>query len=172
MFTVIFYFFLLLTVASAGVVLWSRNVMYSAFALMLTFLGIAALYVTAGADFIAVTQLMVYIGGILVLLIFGVMLTRKPADNQTHKPSAVLTEHGNRFWGIVLAGGFFTLLLIVLLRADFATIEQQNFESQPVTSKLSGIGISLMTDYVLPLEVIGVLLMIALMGAAYLAKKV
>src|SRR6266567_6723821 len=77
---VIFYFFAVLTVASAAIVVFSSSLIYSAFALLFTFFGVAALYVFLGADFLAATQLVIYVGGILILLLFGVMLTHKIYD--------------------------------------------------------------------------------------------
>ena len=72
--------FAALTVGSAAVVVLARSLIYSAFALLFTFFGVAGLYVLLGADFLAATQLLVYVGGILVLLLFGVMLTHKLYD--------------------------------------------------------------------------------------------
>ena len=77
---VIFYIFAAVTVGSAAVVVLARSLIYSAFALLFTFFGVAGLYVLLGADFLAATQLLVYVGGILVLLLFGVMLTHKLYD--------------------------------------------------------------------------------------------
>jgi NADH-quinone oxidoreductase subunit J len=74
-FEIIFYFFAVITIVSAGIVVFSRNIIYSAFSLLFTFFGVAGLYVLLNADFIAVAQLLIYVGGILVLLLFGVMLT-------------------------------------------------------------------------------------------------
>lgn len=170
LYIIIFYAFVLLTVLSAGVVLLTRNVLYAAFSLMITFLSIAALYVTVGADFLAVTQLMVYVGGILILLIFGVMLTRKPRHESSNRPNVVLTESRNVLLSIALAGGIFGLLMITLLRGNFGLAEQRNFDPRPLDSKVMAVGMGLMTNFVLPFELIGVLLMMALMGAAYLTK--
>ena len=168
----IFYFFVVLTVGSALVVLLSRNVLYSAFSLLLTFLGMAALYITAGGDFLAVTQIMVYVGGVLVLMIFGIMLTNKTKIKQAALvPNVIVSEHRNTFWGLVLAVGIFSVLVWAFRNASFARLEVHHFDSQPLTSKVNGIGIQLMTDFSLPFEITGVLLMIALMGAAYLAKE-
>ena len=75
--TIAFYFFAILIIASGIVVVLSKNVMHSAFALMFTFFSVAGLYVLLNADFLAITQIMIYIGGILVLIIFGVMLTTR-----------------------------------------------------------------------------------------------
>ena len=77
---VVFWIFAALTVGSAAVVVLSRTLIYSAFALLATFFGVAGLYLLLGADFLAATQLLVYVGGILVLLLFGVMLTQRIYD--------------------------------------------------------------------------------------------
>jgi NADH:ubiquinone oxidoreductase subunit K len=76
----VFWVFAIVTVSSAAVVVLSRQLIYSAFALLFTFFGVAGLYVLLGADFLAAVQLLVYVGGILVLLLFGVMLTHKVHD--------------------------------------------------------------------------------------------
>src|SRR6185295_7089354 len=77
---VVFYVFAIVTVASSAVVVLARSLIYSAFALLFTFFGVAGLYLLLGADFLAATQLLIYVGGILVLLLFGVMLTHKIYD--------------------------------------------------------------------------------------------
>ena len=77
---VVFWVLSIVTVGSAAMVVFSRNLVHSAFALLFTFFGVAALYVFLGADFLAGTQMVIYVGGILVLLIFGVMLTHKISE--------------------------------------------------------------------------------------------
>ena len=72
-----FYGFSALAIGAALTILFTRNVMYAALCLFIALLGVAALYVLAGADFLAITQLLIYVGGVLVLLIFGVMLTHR-----------------------------------------------------------------------------------------------
>jgi len=160
--TIAFYVFAALTVFSALALLWARQVLYSAFALLLTFLGIAGLYVLAGADFVAVTQIMIYVGGILVLLIFGIMLTNRPANGPP------LSERVNRLAGILAAGGLFAVFLIVFLKANLLALPQAA-ANQP--SSIPAIGIGLMTDFLLPFEIAGILLMVALMGAAFIASR-
>ena len=76
----IFYLVAALTIGSALIVAFSRNIVYSAFSLLGTFMGVAGLYAMLAADFVAVIQVLVYIGGILVLMIFAVMLTHRIAD--------------------------------------------------------------------------------------------
>ncbi|NJM93638.1 MAG: hypothetical protein HC842_02315 [Cytophagales bacterium] len=73
----VFYLFYGLSIVSAIFVAFTRHVLHAAFALMACFLGLAALFVFAGAEFLAVVQIMVYVGGVLVLLVFGVMLTTR-----------------------------------------------------------------------------------------------
>src|SRR3990172_9591644 len=74
---IIFYLFAAVTLVSAFFVVTNRNIVHSAFYLLFTFFGVAGIYVMLGADFVAIVQLIVYVGGILILLLFGVMLTNK-----------------------------------------------------------------------------------------------
>src|SRR3989304_5749654 len=78
--TVIFYLIAAVTVGSAAMVAFSRNIIHSAFSLLGTFAGVAAIYVFLGADFVAAVQVLIYVGGILVLILFAVMLTHRITD--------------------------------------------------------------------------------------------
>src|SRR6059058_5136529 len=77
--TAVFYLIAIITVGSAVMVAFSRNIIYSAFSLLGTFGGVAGLYVFLGADFVAAVQLLIYVGGILILILFAVMLTHRAA---------------------------------------------------------------------------------------------
>lgn len=160
-----FYCFATLTVLSAIALLWTQQLLYSAFALLFTFLGIAGLYVLAGADFVAVVQILIYVGGVLVLLIFGIMLTNRRVGEVFPVSGRV-----NRFAGILAAGGLFAVFLILFLKASISFPVSPALPDVPPSS-LAAIGIGLMTDYLLPFEIAGILLMVALMGAAYIAGK-
>src|SRR5512135_388048 len=81
-YNIIFYLFAAVTVISAFFVVTTRNIVHSAFFLLFTFFGVAGIYVLLWADFVAIVQLIVYVGGILILLIFGVMLTNKITNVQ------------------------------------------------------------------------------------------
>lgn len=166
----VFIAFIVLTVISACVVLWSNNVLYAAFSLLLTFFGIAALYVLVGADFIAITQLLVYVGGILVLLLFGVMLTNQNGNKENGK-NDIIGTNTNRFIGFAVALGLFSLLFYAFAKTNFIDTQSNLFESIESFSTTQNIGVLLMTDFVLPFEVSGVLLMATLIGAAYLSSK-
>lgn len=161
-----------LTIGGALAVLLTRNVLYSAFFLLLTLLGVAALFVLSSADFLAVAQIMIYVGGVLVLIVFGVMLTApaarapaEPTNRSSQRPNAVLTNHRTWLWPLLLAGGTFTVLFQVLTRGGFTLL---NREAKYQTT-VDTIGRQLMTEYLVPFEVAGVLLLVALVGAAYLA---
>ena len=95
----IFYLFAAITVLSAFFVVTNRNVVYSAFFLLFTFFGVAGIYVLLGADFVAIVQLIVYVGGILILLLFGVMLTNKITNVEIPYSDfrSLASRSGNRF---------------------------------------------------------------------------
>jgi NADH:ubiquinone oxidoreductase subunit 6 (subunit J) len=164
--TIIFYIIFIIIILSALFILFTKNVVYAAFALLLTFTGIAGIYVFLVADVVAVAQLMIYVGGILILLIFGIMFTSKGHDGK------ILTEHQHQ-----LGGGLLSIFIACLL---FLTIFNTHFENLPwiknatilsARSTIELVGLELMTDNVLALEVVGVLLLVALIGTALIAGR-
>ena len=157
---VIFYIFATLTVASATVVVFSRSLIYSAFALLFTFFGVAALYVFLGADFLAATQLVIYVGGILILLLFGVMLTHKLYDLD------LKTETFQFFPGLLTMIMVFLTLFAVMVKTSWHSHGERAFN--PTTREL---GELFMKDYILPFEVASVFLLVALIGAAMLVRR-
>lgn len=163
---IIFYIFSALTLAAGLFILFSRNLIYGAFALFVAFLGVAALYVLAGADFLAVSQIMIYVGGILVLLIFGIMLTQKKekSDDST-RHNRVEVPITRKIWGFLTGIGLFGLLLKVIFSSDF----RMAGEEMSTKSTIKTIGVELMTSHLLPFEIAAILLLVALIGAAYLA---
>jgi len=159
-YTVIFYLFAAITVFSAAFVVFSRNVIYSAFSLLFTFFGVAALYVFLSADFIAVTQVVVYVGGILVLLLFGVMFTNNIMD--TDLKTDVLHAVPGTF--------LFLGILAALLFPFYTTNGWMPSDTQLQGSVVERIGFETMSRYVLPFEMASILLLAALIGAAFLAR--
>ena len=157
---IVFYFFAVMTIASAAVVVFARSLIRSAFALLFTFFGVAGLYAFLGADFLAATQMVIYVGGILVLLLFGVMLTHKLYDlnlkSETFQVGPALV--------VVLA--VFGLLVTVMLRTHWHVSGQ--YAPAPTTA---AIGELLMKDYILPFEVASILLLMALIGAAMIVRR-
>jgi NADH-quinone oxidoreductase subunit J len=157
---IVFYFFAALTVGSAAVVVFARNLIRSAFALLFTFFGVAALYAYIGADFLAATQMVIYVGGILVLLLFGVMLTHKLYDLN-------LRSETYQFWpALVIVLAVFGILSTFMLRAKW----HGGAPSADIPTTAS-IGELLMKDFILPFEVASILLLIALIGAAMIVRR-
>ncbi|NTU93597.1 MAG: NADH-quinone oxidoreductase subunit J [Chlorobiaceae bacterium] len=158
--SIIFYLFAAVTVVSAAFVVFSKNVIYSAFALLFTLFGVAALYVFLSADFIAITQLVVYVGGILVLLLFGVMFTN--TIMQTDIKTDVMH---------VVPGTILLILMIAgMLYTFYTTGDWMPGEAQLQGSVVQRIGIETMSRYMLPFEMASVVLLVALLGAAFLAR--
>lgn len=157
---IIFYLFVAITVLSAGVVVLSNKLTYSVFALLFTFFGVAGLYVFLEADFLAAVQLLIYVGGVLVLLLFGVMLTNKITDVRISQASI------NRVMGGLLSLGMFGILAYVAI-----TTVWKSSGNRTITETVHTIGTLFMTKWLLPFEVASVLLLAALIGAAMLARR-
>ena len=157
---VLFFLIAALVVLSGYWVVMSPNLVHSAVSLLFTLFGVAGLYVYLYADFIAVSQVIIYVGGILVLIIFGVMLTNKLDDPKLSNQSQ------NQ-----LIAGVFCLALLVF---QFQIIFNTKWNVQDLITRestVNEIGYMLLTDYLLPFEVVSVLLLAALIGAAMLSRK-
>ena len=155
----VFWVFAIVTVVSAAVVVFARSLIYSAFALLFTFFGVAGLYVLLGADFLAATQLLVYVGGILVLLLFGVMLTHRIYDLDLR------TEKTQRTSGFIIAGGIFISIAAVVYRTEWP------MAARPPAPTTHEIGRMFLGEYLLAFEAASVLLLVALIGAAMIVRR-
>lgn len=161
-YSIIFYVFVLMVVGSAIIVAFSRYIMHSAFALLLTFFGVAGLYVFLAADFLAALQVLIYVGGILVLILFAVMLTHKISNVQLSNPVT-------KPW---IAGPIALVILLGLIWIIIKTPWQVKAVPTESVGTTAEIGKALMGPYLLPFEAASVLLLVALIGAAYLARPV
>jgi NADH-quinone oxidoreductase subunit J len=156
----VFYVFAVITVGSAAVVVLARSLIYSAFALLFTFFGVGGLYVLLGADFLAATQLLIYVGGILVLLLFGVMLTHKLYDLD-------LKSEVHQFWaGLFILAGIFGTLVITIYRTPWRV-----GPGRPPAPTTADIGREFMGAWLLPFEAASILLLVALIGAAMIVRR-
>ena len=138
-----------------------KNIMHGAYMLLLILLAIAGVFISLGAEFLAVSQLIVYVGGILVLLIFGIMLTTRISDG------AVRTTNHQLLLGMVLGIGVF-MLIAIWVTPLFEMDSPNEFEMFSIQE----IGMSLLSEYLILFEAIGLLLLVVLVGAAFIAKKV
>jgi NADH:ubiquinone oxidoreductase subunit 6 (subunit J) len=159
----IFYSLEFLAAVSAICILFTKNVFYGALLLIVCLLSVAGIYILTNAEFIAVTQILIYAGGVLVLIIFGVMLTSKISG----KP--LIVNNQNWFAGSLVGLSFLILLFKLFYETNFYTSHQVAKESN--YHAINQIGILTMTDYVLPFEVAGILLLVALIGAAVVASS-
>lgn len=162
--TFVFYGFALITIASAFAVVSVRNIVHAAFALMVTLFGVAGLYVFLQADFLAATQVIVYVGGILVLILFGVMMTSGRLEMRIH------IQRGQ----LLLGGGISLALLMLLLTVIANTPKWENLtdDGTPLKPTTERIGKLILEDkFLLPFEVASVLLLVALIGAALISRK-
>jgi NADH-quinone oxidoreductase subunit J len=156
---IVFWVFAILTVGSAAVVVSARSLIYSAFALLFTFFGVAGLYVLLGADFLAAAQLLVYVGGILVLLLFGVMLTHRIYDLDLR------TEKTQLMPGLIVAAGLFIIVAAVAFKTQWPEV------ARPPAPTTDEIGRMFLGEYLLAFEAASVLLLVALIGAAMIVRR-
>ena len=167
---VVFYVFAAITVGAAAVVVLARSLIYSAFALLFTFFGVAGLYVLLGADFLAATQLLIYVGGILMLLLFGVMLTHKLYDLDLRSEVTQFAP------AAIVSVGLFALLAwplgwpFGLYGIAFKTQWAVGPGRAPAATT-ADIGRLFMGRYLLPFEAASVLLLVALIGAAMIVRR-
>ena len=148
------------TIISALGVVLSNQLIYSAISLLFTLFGIAGLYVFLWADFMTGIQLLVYVGGILTLIIFGIMLT--------NKISSARLSQTNMQQGI---GSVVSLWLLIVLSLVISKTNWYSASSSEPASTVDKIGTLLMTKHLLAFEGISLLLLGALIGAAILARK-
>tara|TARA_B100001996_G_scaffold82801_1_gene61092 strand:+ start:515 stop:1114 length:600 start_codon:yes stop_codon:yes gene_type:complete len=152
---------IIVIVCSAFWVVISPNLVHSATSLLITLFGVAGLYVFLYADFLAATQIVIYVGGILVLIIFGVMLT-----NKIDKP-VIVANSSNKIIGLFISGFIFSMLSIIVLQTPWNI----NPDSSQGPSTVELIGHLILGKYLLPFELISILLLAALTGSAMLARK-
>lgn len=156
----IFYLFAAVTLLSAFFVVTTRNIVRAAFFLLFTFFGVSGIYVLLGADFVAIVQLIVYVGGILILLIFGVMITNKITQVD------IKTGTIHTLPAAIVVGLFTGMIGAIILNTDWLQAGTEMPEST-----LSTLGSMLLNEYVLVFELLGILLLVALIGAASMARK-
>lgn len=171
-----FFFCLFALVASvfAILVVLENNIVRMAFYLVLSLSAAAGLFFLAGADFVGAMQLMIYVGGTLVLLIFGVMLTSQ------ERFVSMKTSSGDWAKSLLAAGALLALLFAVpVLAPDWGGIPRAEAEALPVPQTATPLGMGLLgarvddsggSGYLLVFEIISVHLLVVLVGAAYLAR--
>ena len=163
---IFFYVIAATMVGAAVVVVTNRNIVRSALALIVVFAGVAAQFVILAAEFVAVTQVLVYIGAIMVLVLFGIMLTKSKIGRDL--------DSTNEHWWV----GVITALLLVGVMG-YALIDYFGDDPLPAERQIATVNDSntatvsdaIFGQYLVPFEVISVLLLAALVGAIVIARK-
>ncbi|MBM4303163.1 MAG: NADH-quinone oxidoreductase subunit J [Deltaproteobacteria bacterium] len=155
-----------LTVASAFIVAFHPNVLYASVFLLFTFCGVAAMFLFAGADFLAGAQVIIYVGGVTILILFAIMLTQwlyniKLSDirNKMLLPGV-----------LAIAVGVFLYRALHQMVATLPPQTPEALEKFSSTPKTALIGQALLGSYLLPFEAITILLLGAMVGAVWLAR--
>ena len=154
-----------LTCGSGLAMLFTRNMLHAALAMFMCMLGLAGLYVIAYADVMAVSHLMIYVGGVLILILFGIMLTTQENREQKGRNHLIVEQRGF-FWSATIGLSIFFGLIYAFTRMDWELHMVGNDQS-----KLRDVGLALLTKYAFPFELVGVYLLIALVGATFIAKR-
>lgn len=169
--SLLFYVFAGMTGVSALMIFLIKNILYGALLLLVALLGIAGIYVLAGADFLAGTQIVVYVGGVLILLMFGIMLTHKSTHLQPLENTAPQSERKNSLLAIIVGLLLFSFLVYTIHQANFSELPWIKNATIDKSSKVSSIGISFMTHYLIAFELIAIILLLALIGATRIASE-
>jgi NADH-quinone oxidoreductase subunit J len=143
---------------SALRVVTAKNVVHAALALVLVLAGVAGIFLLLGAEFLGITQILVYIGAIVVLFLFGIMLTRAPIGRSNE------LDNDQRWVAVLVAAGIFALLGAVLY-------DGFGRSKLPDSARAIGSGEVGFSTFVVPFEAISVLLLAALVGAVVIARK-
>jgi NADH-quinone oxidoreductase subunit J len=158
--------FAVMTLGGAAMCVWERSVVRSAFALMATFTGIAGLFILLEADFLAMAQILIYVGGILALILFAVMLT--PPDLGERKLSRIGVS-------TLLVGGATLFLGLEVARNARWFVQggplDGRVEALPGSAERIGVAFLAADQYVVAFELAAVVLTVALVAAVYIARR-
>lgn len=157
--TVPFVILALMTIAGAMAAMTLRKLVHCALALAVCLVGLAGLYLDLGAQFVGLAQILVYVGAVVILIVFAILLTRSD-ELPSPKATRLVSE-------VVVAAGVFAVLAWAMMSGAGA---QGSTATQPQAA-IKEIGGALMGRYILPLEIVGLLLTAALIGAVVIAME-
>ena len=160
----LFWILTILTLGSALMVIFSKNPVHSILWLIVTFFSISGHYVLLNAQFLAIVNIIVYAGAIMVLFLFVVMLMN------LNMPAAPLKKKWLKFAG-VLSGGSLMLVLIAALK-DTESMRREVLMQTGDIGLINSLGMVLFKDYILPFEISSVLFLSAMVGAVVIGKKI
>ncbi len=168
---ILFYISAFLTVGGALAVVFTKNIVHACVYLLASLIGVAGLYATLGADFIAATQLVVYVGGVVILMLFAVMLTGGKDFISFNKFGLDKTPVMGNTRTYIIGGLSALVFSLVIGKILYKVVNTMNLTTTaPFKSNVEEIGMLLITDHVLAFEISSVLLLGALVGAAVIAR--
>jgi len=156
---VVFILVAIVTASAAGLTVTSRNLVHAALFLAVTLAGIAGVFLVLHADLLALVQLVVYVGAVAVLFLFGLMLTRAPIGREA-------LDGQNRGLALAVSSTLFVVLSALIIQA-FGSTRAVVVDGPNVND----LGLAIFRDWVLPFEVLSMLLLAALIGAIVLARR-
>ena len=166
--TLLFYVFSAAAIVTSALVIGQRNPMYSVLLLVASFGMISGLYVQLDAPFVAVTQIVVYAGALMVLFLYVVMLLNRPNEDEGEWDAAhPLKRPGMARFGALLAG----LLVVQLVYALLRTRPLQDVVAAGEAGSVKAIGRVMFQDYAFAFEATSVLILVALVGGVFLAQR-
>ena len=159
-----------LTIAGAVSVVISKNLMHACIYLLASFFGVAGLYACLGADFLAAAQLVVYAGGVIILMLFAIMLTGGTGNKVNRYGLEKIPSMGNK--KTFMAAGFAAIVTaLILIKIIYSVLSNKTVEVVGFASPtVADIGTALATDHILAFEISSVLLLGALIGAAVISR--
>lgn len=156
---IVFWVMAVFTIAGGIGVVSSPNLFRSAFALILSFFGVTGFYVLLSAGFLAVVQLLIYIGSIAILILFAIMFSRRMMATQ---------RQANRQWWLALP---ISLVLFLVLYSIIGSVQWPISQAEPTPDTIEQLGIAFLGSYLIPFMVVSILLSVALVGAIILARE-
>jgi len=156
----VFWLFAALSVGGAAGVALSRNILHTSLALLFSLMGVAGLYVFLSADFVAVAQVLIYIGGVLVLILFAVMLTNRIGE--------VNISNTSLGW---VGGALLAAVTTILVLAVALEVPWRVRPGRPLAVTTATMGNALLQRWLLPFELVSLILLATLIGAIVIARK-
>ncbi len=156
---IVFWVMTVFTLGGALGVVTSRNLFHAALYLILSFFGVTGYYVLLSAGFLAMVQLMVYAGAIAILILFAIMFSRRPMAHES--------QANQQWWlSLLLALALFVVLVVVVGAVNWPVSD-----AAPAADTVTQLGVALLGSYLIPFEVVAVLLSVAMIGAIFLARE-
>jgi NADH-quinone oxidoreductase subunit J len=162
---ILFFIFSFLILCSAGLIIFIKNLIQAALLLIICLVCIAGIFILENADFLAIAQIMIYVGGVLVLVLFGIMLIGRNLTS----PFPTSLNRSNTL-GIIVTIIIFGALSVMIKTIDYDSLGNSTTD-QIKSSTVEHIGVLIMTRNIVAFEIAGILLMVTLMGATLIANK-